>query len=100
MKLNIYENQKKIAKTYEVSEYDIMYGTVEDVFHVLEEVEDLGKTEDVLRVIMANREKLDNLLMDIFGATKEELRHVKVKELVGVFADLFEYVMNSFQSKN
>lgn len=103
MKLNVYKNQREVAKTVEVDEYDIMYGTVEDVFDVLEGLEDINDTQKIISVITANRVKLNGLLLDIFGEaglTKEDLRMVKVKELIPVFVDLFRYVQNSFQSKN
>lgn len=103
MKLNIYKNQREIAKTYEVDNYDIMYGTVEDVFDVLEGMEDTKTDGDILKLVQDNRTKLNDLLLDIFGSeglTKEELKMVKVKELVRVFIDLFTYVTTSFTSKN
>lgn len=103
MKLNIYENQKKVKKTYEVDEYDIMYGTVQDILAVLDDVDDLNDSVQLLTVVNKNRAKLEELLMDIFsdaGLTKEELRKVKVKELIPLFLDLFRYVRDSFQSKN
>ena len=28
MKINIYKNQREVEKTYEVDNYDLMYGTV------------------------------------------------------------------------
>lgn len=103
MKLNIYESQKEVKKTYEVDEYDIMYGTVQDILAVLDDVDDLNDSVQLLTVVNKNRAKLEDLLMDIFsdaGLTKEELRKVKVKELIPLFLDLFRYVRDSFQSKN
>lgn len=103
MKLNIYKNQREIEKTYEVRNYDLMYGTVEDVFDVLEGMEDTKTDGDILKLVTDNRSKLEDLLLDIFGGeglTKEELRKVKLKELVNVFIELFTYVTASFKSKN
>lgn len=104
MKLNIYLNQKEIEKTYEVDEYDIMYGTVQDVLEVLDGgMASLKSNDEMLKLLAANRSKIDDLLLDIFsseGLTKEELRRTKLKELVPVFVDLFTYVSNSFKSKN
>ena len=103
MKLNVYKNQKEIDKTVEVDSYDIMYGTVEDVFEVLEGIEDMNDTKAVLDMFTKNRAKLNDLLLDIFGEaglTKEDLRKVKVKELVPLFIDLFKFVQQSFKSKN
>ncbi len=103
MKLNVYKNQREIAKTVEVDAYDIMYGTIEDVFDVLDGIEDMDDTQAMMKVVQDNRKKLNDLILDIFdgtGLTREDLRHIKVKELVPFFMDLFEYVKDSFQSKN
>ena len=103
MKLNIYKTQKEIAKTYEVDNYDLMYGTVQDILEVLDDVEDLSDGVQLLEVINKNRTKLEALMMDIFadeGLTQEEMRNVKVKELIPVFIDLFQYVKESFATKN
>jgi hypothetical protein len=57
----------------------------------------------MIKLITANRKKLEDLLLDIFsaeGLTEEELRRTKLKELVPLFIDLFAYVQNSFKSKN
>lgn len=96
MKLNIYKNQKEVEKTYEVDAYDIMYGTVEDVFDVLDGMEDMKTDGEILKLIQTNRKKLNGLLIDIFdGLTEEELRRIKIKELVPLFLDLFKYVRDS-----
>ncbi len=104
MKLNIYKNQKEIEKTYEIDEYDIMYGTIQDIFEVLDGgLEKLKDNDQILKLITENRGKLEDLILDIFaseGLTKEELRRIKLKELVPLFIDLFAYVQTSFKSKN
>lgn len=102
MKLNIYKDQKNIEKTYEVDEYDIMYGTVEDVFDVLDGAENMKSDGEILHLIQVNKKKLNDLLLDIFrdqGLKEEELRMVKIKELVPLFLDLFKYVRSSFGSE-
>lgn len=105
MKLNIYKNQKEIEKTYSVDGYDIMYGTVQDILAVLEEIdlENLKNEDELLKLITANRPKLEDLLLDIFsaeGLTADEMRRIKLKELVPLFVELFAYVQQSFKSKN
>jgi hypothetical protein len=104
MKLNVYKNQREVEKTYEVDAYDIMYGTVQDVLEVLDSgMDNLNDNAQVLKVIADNRGKLEDLLLDIFGGeglTKDELRRIKLKELVPLFLDLFKYVQKSFKSKN
>lgn len=97
LKLNIYKNQREIEKTFTAETYDIMYGTVEDIFEVLDGVTGKATNDEILKVITANRDKLNRLLLDIFPeATAEDLRKVKVKELIPLFLSLFSYVRESF----
>lgn len=104
MKINVYKNQKEIEKTYSVDEYDLMYGTVQDILSVLDEgVPDLKDEEGLFKLITNNRSKLEDLLLDIFGTegmTAEELRRIKLKEMIPLFIALFKYVEDSFKSKN
>ena len=109
MKLNIYKNQKEIEKTYEVDEYDIMYGTVQDILGILDDLDTVdlknikGDEQQLLNVITKNRSKLEDLLLDIFsneGLTADELKKIKIKELIPLFMDLFNYVRSSFARKN
>ena len=97
MKLNIYKNQKEIEKTYTIDDYDIMYGTVEDILSVFDEIEDLHDNMQIFKVIQKNRSKLNDLLQDIFpDLTDDELRRITLKELIPVFMGLFTYVQTSF----
>lgn len=96
MKLNIYKNQHDIEKTYEIDNYDIMYGTVEDVLSIFDEIEDLSDNLQIFKVIQKNRIKLNDLLKDIFpDLTDDELRRIKLKELVPLFIGLFTYIQAS-----
>lgn len=97
MKLNVYKNQKDIEKTYEVDTYDLMYGTVEDILGMFDEIDDLSDNMKLFSVIQKNRTKLDGLILDIFPEmTKEDLRKIKLKELVPLFIELFAYIKDSF----
>ena len=97
MKLNIYKTQKEVEKTYEVEAYDLMYGTVEDLFEVLDDVSENPSEMELLKAVQKHRIKLNLLLQDIFPElTEDELRKVKIKELVPFFLELFAYVKNSF----
>lgn len=97
MKLNVYKNQREIEKTYEIDNYDLMYGTVEDVLAMFDDIEDYSDNTQIFRVIQKNRKKLNDLLQDIFPElTDEELRRIKLKELIPVFMGLFAYVQKSF----
>lgn len=97
MKLNVYKNQKEIEKTYSIDTYDLMYGTVEDILAIFDEVDDLSDNMKLFSVIQKNRTKLNDLLLDIFpDMTEAELRKIKLKELVQLFIELFNYVKDSF----
>lgn len=98
MKLDIYKNQTEVDKTYEVANYDLMYGTIEDIFDILEDA-DTKDDGALFDLIAKNRRKINDLLLDIFGGeglTEEELRRVKVKDLIPLFVDLFAFVADTF----
>jgi predicted CopG family antitoxin len=100
MKINIWKSQKEIEKTYTAEAYDLMYGTLQDIFEVLDEVKDFENESQVLKIITENRKTLDSLLMDIFPEmTEEDLKHIKVKELIPVFAETFAFVLSTFSKK-
>lgn len=98
--LNVWKNQKEIEKTFEAKEYDLMYGTVEDVLAILDGAENADENQ-MLDLLSKNRKKLNDLILDIFPEmTAKDLRGVKVKELIPLFVSLFSYVQNSFAVKN
>lgn len=99
MKLNIYKNQNEIEKTYETEAYDLMYGTIEDIFEILDGAD--GKSnKELMQVIRDNRGKLNRLILDVFPDMQpEELRRIKLRELVPFFVELFVYVGGSFSDQ-
>lgn len=100
MKLNVYKNQNEVEKTYEVETYDLMYGTVEDVLAIFDEIDDLNDNMKLFGVIQKNRTKLNDLILDIFPEmTEDDLRKIKLKELVPLFIELFTYVRDSFATE-
>lgn len=99
MKISTYKTQKEIDKTFEVDGYDLMYGTVEDILAVLDEAGDLKDNAQLLKVIQQNRSKVNDLLKDVFpDMTDEDIRRVKLKDLIPFFMELITYVMQSFGS--
>lgn len=109
MKLNIYE-KRKIVKTYEAEAYDLMWGTVEDITEALN-LDAMKTGSDVELAVMAgkfvttSREMVNDFLKDVFeGITDQELKNVKVKEIVKVFVDILRYtiteIMGVKTSKN
>ena len=101
MKLNVYKSQTEVEKTYETQAYDLMYGTVEDIFEILDGMENMKTNDQIIGVIQKNRAKLTELLKDVFPEiTDDELRRIKLKELVPFFIELFGDVQRSFSEKN
>lgn len=100
MKLNVYKNQKEVEKVFEIDAYDLMYGTVEDIFEVLDDVDDKSGEMELLKAVQKHRSKINKLLKDIFPEiTEDDLRKVKLKELIPFFVELFAFVKDSFGSE-
>ena len=86
MKLRIYDKTgKTLEKTYTATQFDLMWGTMEDLVQCV----DLDKVDDKAAVggmILKLLPQLKPLLMQIFeGVTEEEIRRTKVSELVPIF---------------
>lgn len=93
MKLNIYKNQKEIERTIEVDQYDIMFGTIEDILSIMDQIDLLEDDEGIYALIKDNLPKIKGLLKDIFiGVTDDELKRIKIKELVPLFQELMTTV--------
>lgn len=99
MKLNIYE-KKRVVKTYETSEYDLFFGTVEDIVDVLKLDELTAKNNtELLKAVsglaMRSMPTVKWLLMDIFpGLTEAELRCCKIKEIAEVLIDVVTFAIS------
>ncbi len=105
IKLNIYNKQNEIEKTYEIEKYDLMYGTIMDIIAVLE----IENDADILsqnnlyvllaKVFVSSRELFENLLKEIFvGLTDEELRRTKIKEIISAFVKLVRYSIEEIKT--
>ncbi|MFQ9923789.1 MAG: hypothetical protein ACLRVU_09755 [Beduini sp.] len=96
MKLNIYKNQKEIERTIEVDQYDIMFGTIEDILSIMDQIDLLEDDDGIYALIKDNLPKIKGLLKDIFiGVTDDELKRIKIKELVPLFQELMTTVNTS-----
>lgn len=98
MKLNIYD-KKKIVKTYSVDAYDLMWGVVEDVANAIK-LDELktGNQDEIIKLVanfvVSGRDTVNYLLKDIFdGITDEELRCVRVSEIVTVLVDVVKFTI-------
>lgn len=95
LKLNIYKSQNEIEKTYTAQDYDVMYGTVEDLLDLLD-LEALTNTDDkdgllyaLSRLMRSRADVINPLLMDIFpGLTEGERRRTKAREVINVLVGL------------
>lgn len=95
LKLNIYKNQKEIEKTYVASGYDLMLGTCEDVMSIID-IDRLDDNKAVALMVAKGYEQLKPLLKDIFeGLTDEELRGIKVKELIPLMMDVGKNIVET-----
>lgn len=82
--LKVYaKNDKKVVeKTYETEGYDLMLGTVEEFMRIID-IDKLGDSMEVAKMIVKGYGQLKPLLMDVFPEiTDEELNRTKVNELV------------------
>ncbi len=105
LKLSIYE-KKKVIKTYTAETYDLMFGTVEDLLDVIDidNIQAGDKTQLVKAIAKILAHSLDivkPLLKDIFeGLTDEELRNVKLKDIIDVLANIITYSINQITKGN
>lgn len=93
--LNIYSATDKnvVEKTYTTESYDLMFGTVEDLIQLI----DLDKMTDnkaITAMVVSGFGKLKPFIKDIFsGVTDDELKRVKVKELIPTFVQVFKNIV-------
>lgn len=109
LKLDIYKfdaetgrtSQTEIEKTVTAVTYDLMFGTVEDILGLLDAVGDTSDTNAIIRAVTDNWEKLCILLLDVFPQmTREDIKHIKVRDVVPVLVELFKFVVDGFGSKS
>lgn len=98
LQLNIYE-KRNVIKTYTTDEYDLMYGTLEDIFNALN-LDELKSSDDielfkfVTNAVIKNKDIINHLLKDVFdGLTDDELRHAKVKDIAAILVSLVKFTV-------
>lgn len=97
LNLNIYD-AGKVVKTYTANEFDLMFGTVEDLISLID-LDAFGKGADdsafisaALKVVVGGFDKVKDLLKEIFiGVTDDELRRVKTKEVALLLVQIVKY---------
>ena len=97
LNLNIYRG-REIEKVYTADEYDIMFGTVEDLINLID-VDSLtgGKTDAdfvgaVAALLKGGISSVRSLLKEIFPeVTDDELKRVKMKDVVAILVNGLKY---------
>lgn len=93
IKLNIYNREsKEIEKTYTVDGVDLMFGTVEDILGIVD-VDKLNDNTEIAKMVVKAWGQLKPFLKDIFpGLTDEEIKGIKINEMIPVFFDIFQAI--------
>ncbi len=87
LKLNVYKN-KKVEKTYEVDEYEIMFGTVEDILKIID-IDKIGDNVELVKMVLKSLNQIKPFLKKIFqDISDEELRRTKTKEIISLFVQI------------
>lgn len=97
LNLNIYE-AGKVVKTYTANEFDLMFGTVEDLI-VLIDLDAFGKGANdaafvsaALKLVVGSFDTVKDLLKEVFvGVTDAELRKVRTKEVARLLVQIVKY---------
>lgn len=105
MKINIYK-RNEIIKTYEAETYNLTFGTVEDFLELIkiDKIDDINLesiTMLLIKAIPGSLPLFKNLLKDVFeGINDEELRNVKVTEIVAVVIDIIKFAFSELSIGN
>jgi hypothetical protein len=93
LKLNVYKG-RKIEKTYTATEYDLLFGTVEDLLDIID-FEKLNDETELAKTVLRVAKQVKPLLKDVFiGLSDDELKRVPVREIVPVVLELCKYALN------
>ena len=92
LELNIYDGAK-IEKTYTADTIDCSFGVVEDILNALNfESIKTGNKLELAAMVIKCMDQLKPFLKEIFvGVTDEELRKVKMSNIVDIFKSLYYF---------
>lgn len=99
LKLNIYDDDDNIVKTYERDSFKLKFGVVEDLINTLnlEGLETENNVEFIkvaFQVVTGSFETIKPLLKRIFkGITDEELKNTDISEIVSILVDIVKFSM-------
>lgn len=97
LNLNIYKG-KTIEKVHTANEFDIMFGTVEDLINLIDTDRLTGNVTDtdfigaVAVLLKGGFGQVKSLLKELFPeVTDEELKRTKMKEVMHILVDVLKY---------
>lgn len=97
LNLNIYKG-KTIEKVYTANEFDIMFGTVEDIINLIDTDRLTGNVSDtdfiaaVAVLVKDGFGQVKTLLKELFpDVTDDELKRVKMKDVISILAKVLKY---------
>lgn len=97
LNLNIYK-KGKVEKVYTANEFDIMFGTAEDLIDLMDLDKLSGKVNDadmlcaVAALLKGGIEQVKTLMLEIFPeATEDELKRTKIKEVAAVLIQVLKH---------
>lgn len=83
-----------IEKTYEVENFRVPYGVIQDVLHLVE-VDKLDDEMAIANMMLGAFDLIDPLLKDLFpGLTDDELRHADFVDIGLVFTSIARYAID------
>lgn len=88
IKLNVYDENNKIAKTCEAKIIDIKFGTVRKLMNLLK-IDDVENTSELLKIVYVAWDELIVILDQCFPDMEEEdWDNVKVNELLPIIISI------------
>lgn len=80
-------------KTYTAETFDLSVGVIDDICTAIDiDTIDITKHADLGARIVKARKQVYAILHDIFGATEEEIRTVKVSNIVEIVKTVYKYM--------
>lgn len=97
LNLNIYRG-RNIEKVYTANEFDIMFGTVEDLIDLIDADRLSGNVSDtdfiaaVIVLLKGGFDQVKSLLKELFPeVTDDELKRTKMKDIVHILVSVLKY---------
>lgn len=97
LNLNIYRG-RNIEKVYTANEFDIMFGTVEDLIDLIDADRLSGNVSDtdfiaaVVVLLKGGFDQVKSLLKELFPeVTDDELKRTKMKDVVHILVSVLKY---------